>query len=85
MKSSKPTYKEVYANINLLLDRLTNINVNVFVEQHVFTVVGGQIKDRLLKLIVDESLIDSVPATMDEYHKSTGFVDDAIGMPMTFQ
>uniref|UniRef100_A0A1B0B263 Centromere/kinetochore protein zw10 middle domain-containing protein n=1 Tax=Glossina palpalis gambiensis TaxID=67801 RepID=A0A1B0B263_9MUSC len=51
---------EYFANINLLLDCLRNINVNVNAEEN----------DRLLKLIVDECLMDSVPATMDEYHRS---------------
>uniref|UniRef100_A0A1B0BFA6 Uncharacterized protein n=1 Tax=Glossina palpalis gambiensis TaxID=67801 RepID=A0A1B0BFA6_9MUSC len=68
MKSLKPSYKEIFANINLLLDCLTNINVNVFAEQHVFA--GGQIKDRLLRPL-NECLMDSLPATKDEYHKST--------------
>uniref|UniRef100_A0A1B0BZH8 Centromere/kinetochore protein zw10 middle domain-containing protein n=1 Tax=Glossina palpalis gambiensis TaxID=67801 RepID=A0A1B0BZH8_9MUSC len=68
---------EEYSQLNisyflkrLLLDCLTNINVNVLAEL-VFSIIGGQIKDRLLKLIVDKCLMDSVPATMDEYHKST--------------
>ncbi|KAL9898168.1 zeste-white 10 kinetochore protein isoform 1-T1 [Glossina fuscipes fuscipes] len=82
LKSLKPSYKEVFANIQMLLDCLTNINVNVFAEQHVFTIIGGQIKDRLLKLIVDECLMDSIPATMDEYHKST-LVQDVLRFEQT--
>uniref|UniRef100_A0A1B0BLJ9 Centromere/kinetochore protein zw10 middle domain-containing protein n=1 Tax=Glossina palpalis gambiensis TaxID=67801 RepID=A0A1B0BLJ9_9MUSC len=70
IKSLKPSYKEVFVNINLFLDCLKNTNVNVFAG-HVFNIIGGQIKGRLLKLIVDECLMDSLPATMDEYHKST--------------
>uniref|UniRef100_A0A1B0BPK7 Uncharacterized protein n=1 Tax=Glossina palpalis gambiensis TaxID=67801 RepID=A0A1B0BPK7_9MUSC len=67
MKSLKPSYKEVFANIaNLLLDCLRNINVNVFAGQHVFTIIGGQIKDHLLNQTADECSMDSVPATMDE-------------------
>uniref|UniRef100_A0A1A9ZSF9 Centromere/kinetochore protein zw10 n=1 Tax=Glossina pallidipes TaxID=7398 RepID=A0A1A9ZSF9_GLOPL len=81
-KGLKPSYKEVFANINLLLDCLANINVNVYGEQHVFTIIGSQIKDRLLKLIVDECLMDSVPATMDEYHEST-LVQDVLRFEQT--
>ncbi|KAI9575525.1 hypothetical protein GQX74_006125 [Glossina fuscipes] len=82
MKSLKPSYKEVFANIHLLLDCLRNINVNVFAEQHVFTIIGGQIKDRLLKLIADECVMDSVQATMDDCHKST-LVQDVLRFEQT--
>uniref|UniRef100_A0A1A9WTX0 Centromere/kinetochore protein zw10 n=1 Tax=Glossina brevipalpis TaxID=37001 RepID=A0A1A9WTX0_9MUSC len=70
-KSLKPSYKQVFANINLLFDCLSNINVNVFAEQHVYTIIGSHIKDRFLKLLIDECLMDSVPETMDEYYEST--------------
>lgn len=74
-KSLRPSYKQVFMHIKLLLDCLANINVNVSGHQHVFTIIGGLIKERLLKLIVSECLMYAVPETMDDYQEST-LVDD---------
>lgn len=76
-KSLRPSYKQVFMHIKLLLDCLSNINVNVSADQHVFTIIGSYIKERLLKLIVNECLMYAVPETMDDYQEST-LVDDVM-------
>ncbi|KAM7350956.1 zeste-white 10 kinetochore protein [Cochliomyia hominivorax] len=81
-KSLRPSYKHVFMHIKSLLDCLSNINVNVSAEQHVFTIIGSHIKERLLKLIVNECLMYAVPETMDDYQEST-LVEDILRFEQT--
>lgn len=69
--SLRPSYKQVFENINLLFDCLSNMNVSISETQHVFTILGEYIKQRFLKLLVDECLMHSIPETMDEFQEST--------------
>ncbi|XP_037828531.1 centromere/kinetochore protein zw10 [Lucilia sericata] len=81
-RSLRPSYKQVFMHIKSLLDCLSNINVNLSGNQHVFTIIGSHIKERLLKLIVNECLIHAVPETMDDYQEST-LVDDVLRFEQT--
>lgn len=81
-KSLRPSYNQVFKHVKLLLDCLNNINVNVSSDQHVFTIIGSHIKENLLKLIVNECLMNAVPETMDEYQEST-LVDDVLRFEQT--
>ncbi|EDW06154.1 centromere/kinetochore protein zw10 [Drosophila mojavensis] len=67
----RPNYKDVFDHFRLLLQTLSGINSNLNGTQHVFTVIGDQVKDRMLQLLVEECLIPAVPETMDEYNSST--------------
>ncbi|XP_067636373.1 centromere/kinetochore protein zw10 [Eurosta solidaginis] len=76
-KSLRPSYKQVFENIKLLLHCLANINVSVSNEQQVFSIIGDHIKQRLLYLLVEECLMHSIPKNMNEYEEST-LVEDVI-------
>lgn len=76
-KSLRPSYKQVFANILQVFECLATINVLVFVDQHVFTIIGNHIKEPLLKYIIDDCLMDAVPETIDEYDGST-LLDDVL-------
>lgn len=76
-KSLRPSYKEVFANILQVFECLASINVLVFEDQHVFTIIGNNIKEILLKCIIDECLMDAIPETIDEYDNST-LLDDVL-------
>lgn len=71
----RPSYKDVFDHFRLLLQTLGGINSNLNGTQHVFSIIGDQIKDRMLQLLVEECLISAVPETMDEYNSSTLCVD----------
>ncbi|KAH8289332.1 hypothetical protein KR054_003867, partial [Drosophila jambulina] len=67
----RPNYKDVLKHFHLLFQTLGGINVSVSSEQHVFGIIGEHIKDRMLKLLVEECLKPAVPETMEEYQSST--------------
>ncbi|XP_017067554.1 centromere/kinetochore protein zw10 [Drosophila eugracilis] len=67
----RPNYKQVLENFRLLLQTLAGINCSVSSEQHVFSIIGDHVKDKMLQLLVDECLIPAVPETMEEYQSST--------------
>ncbi|KAH8250460.1 hypothetical protein KR038_002190, partial [Drosophila bunnanda] len=67
----RPNYKDVLAHFRLLFQTLGGINISVSSEQHVFGIIGEHVKDRMLKLLVDECLKPAVPETMEEYQSST--------------
>ncbi|KAH8420066.1 hypothetical protein KR009_005471 [Drosophila setifemur] len=67
----RPSYKQVLEHFRLLLQTLAGINCNVSGDQHVFTIIGEHVKDRMLQLLVEECLIPAVPETMEEYQSST--------------
>lgn len=67
----RPNYAEVFTNFRLLLQTLGSINCSVNATQHVFSIIGDHIKDRMLDLLVEECLIPAVPETMEEYQRST--------------
>lgn len=67
----RPLYKQVLANILQVFECLSGINVLVYEDQHVFTIIGNNIKERLLKYIIYECLMDAIPETIDEYQNST--------------
>ncbi|XP_030567935.1 centromere/kinetochore protein zw10 [Drosophila novamexicana] len=73
----RPNYKDVFEHFRLLLQTLASINVSLNGTQHVFSIIGDHVKDRMLRLLVDECLIPAVPETMDEYNNSTLCVDVA--------
>ncbi|KAH8329970.1 hypothetical protein KR067_011957 [Drosophila pandora] len=67
----RPSYKQVLANFQLLLQTLGGINCSVSSDQHVFTIIGERVKDKMLELLVEECLVPAVPETMEEYQSST--------------
>ncbi|KAM8720970.1 hypothetical protein ACLKA7_006931 [Drosophila subpalustris] len=67
----RPNYADVFTNLRQLLQTLSSINCSVNDEQHVFSIIGDHIKDRMLDLLVEECLIPAVPETMEEYQRST--------------
>lgn len=67
----RPNYTEVFENFRLLFQLLGSINCSLNGTQHVFTIIGDHIKDRMLQLLVDECLIPAVPESMDEYMSSS--------------
>ncbi|EDV95338.1 centromere/kinetochore protein zw10 isoform X1 [Drosophila grimshawi] len=67
----RPNYKDVFEHFRLLLKTLCGINSSLNGTQHVFTVIGDHVKERMLQLLLDECLIPAVPETMDEYNSST--------------
>ncbi|XP_020802745.1 centromere/kinetochore protein zw10 [Drosophila serrata] len=67
----RPNYKDVLAHFRLLFQTLGGINISVSSDQHVFGIIGEHVKDRMLKLLVDECLKAAVPETMEEYQSST--------------
>ncbi|KAH8286772.1 hypothetical protein KR018_006124 [Drosophila ironensis] len=67
----RPGYKQVLDNLQLLLQTLAGINCCVPTGQHVFTILGQHLKDKMLTLLVEECLIPAVPETMEEYQSST--------------
>ncbi|XP_017048306.1 centromere/kinetochore protein zw10 [Drosophila ficusphila] len=67
----RPNYKQVLEHFRLLLQTLSGINSSVSSEQHVFSIIGDHVKDKMLQLLVDECLIPAVPETMEEYQSST--------------
>ncbi|XP_075147332.1 centromere/kinetochore protein zw10-like [Haematobia irritans] len=69
--SLRPSYKVVFAHINTLFKCLTNINVNISGHQYVFSIMGNHIKEKFLKLLVEECLMHAIPQTMDEFRKCT--------------
>lgn len=81
-KNLRPSYKHVFAHVKTVLDCFSDINVNVLADKHVFTIIGNHIKERLLKIIVNECLMYAVPETMDEYQKST-LVADTLSFEQT--
>lgn len=66
----RPNYTDVFTNFRLLLQTLSSINCSVNGTQHVFTIIGDHIKERMLELLVEECLIPAVPESMEEYQKS---------------
>lgn len=74
-KVLRPSYKQVFANTLKVFECLAGINVLVFLDQHVFTIIGNHIKERFLKHIIDDCLMDAVPETIDDYDNST-LLDD---------
>jgi len=56
----RPNYKQVLENLRLLLHTLAGINCSVSRDQHVFGIIGDHVKDKMLKLLVDECLIPAV-------------------------
>lgn len=74
-KVLKPTYKQVFSNILKVFECLAGINVLAFSDQHVFTIIGNHIKERFLKHIIDNCLMEAVPETIDDYDNST-LLDD---------
>ena len=75
--SLRPSYKTVFENIRLLLHCLSNINLAVTSEHHVFSIIGDHIRDRLLKMLVKECLMHAIPETMDELKEST-LIEDVL-------
>ncbi|XP_068141294.1 centromere/kinetochore protein zw10 [Drosophila tropicalis] len=73
----RPNYKQVLDHIKLLLNTLGGINCSVSQTQHVFSIIGDHIKDRLLELLVHECLIPAVPETMEERQNCT-LCDDVV-------
>jgi len=67
----RPSYKQVLENFRLLLQTLSGINSSVSNGQHVFSIIGDHVKDKMLQLLVNECLIPAVPETMEEYQSST--------------
>lgn len=67
----RPNYKEVLEHFRLLLQTLGGINISLSSDQHVFGIIGEHVKDKMLKLLVDECLMPAVPETMEEYQSST--------------
>ncbi|XP_016994835.2 centromere/kinetochore protein zw10 [Drosophila takahashii] len=68
----RPNYKQVLENFRLLLQTLAGINSSVSSSgQHVFSIIGDHVKDKMLQLLVDECLIPAVPETMEEYQSAT--------------
>ncbi|EDX16435.1 centromere/kinetochore protein zw10 [Drosophila simulans] len=67
----RPNYKQVLENLRLLLQTLAGINCSVSSDQHVFGIIGDHVKDKMLKLLVDECLIPAVPESTEEYQAST--------------
>ncbi|XP_016982477.1 centromere/kinetochore protein zw10 [Drosophila rhopaloa] len=67
----RPNYKEVLNNFRLLLQTLAGINSSVSSEQHVFSIIGDHVKNKMLQLLVDECLKPAVPETMEDYQSST--------------
>ncbi|KAH8343563.1 hypothetical protein KR059_012551, partial [Drosophila kikkawai] len=67
----RPNYKDVLSHFRLLFQTLGGINVSVSSDQHVFGIIGEHVKDRMLKLLVDECLKPAVPETVEEYQSST--------------
>ncbi|KAH8261933.1 hypothetical protein KR026_005520 [Drosophila bipectinata] len=67
----RPSYKQVLANFQLLLQTLGGINCSVSNDQHVFSIIGEHVKDKMLDLLLEECLVPAVPETMEEYQSST--------------
>lgn len=67
----RPNYAEVFNNFRLLFQLLGSINCSLSGTQHVFSIIGDHVKDRMLQLLVDECLIPAVPESMEEYASST--------------
>ncbi|XP_034671472.1 centromere/kinetochore protein zw10 [Drosophila subobscura] len=67
----RPNYKQVLEHFTLLLQTLSGINHSVSSTQHVFSIIGDHVRDRMMQLLVNECLIPAVPETMEEYQTST--------------
>nr|O44218.2 RecName: Full=Centromere/kinetochore protein zw10; AltName: Full=Mitotic 15 protein [Drosophila pseudoobscura pseudoobscura] len=67
----RPNYKQVLEHFRLLLQTLSGINHSLSSSQHVFSIIGDHVKDRMMHLLVNDCLIPAVPETMEEYQAST--------------
>ncbi|KAH8305332.1 hypothetical protein KR044_005071 [Drosophila immigrans] len=67
----RPHYAEVLQHLRLLWQTLASINCSLSGSQHVFGLIGDNIKERMLQLLVEECLLPAVPDSMEEYQKST--------------
>uniref|UniRef100_T1PI76 Centromere/kinetochore Zw10 n=1 Tax=Musca domestica TaxID=7370 RepID=T1PI76_MUSDO len=74
-KSLRPSYKQVFMYVKILFECLANINIEISTNKYVFGVIGNHIKEKFIKLLVEECLMYSIPDTMDEYQEST-LLDD---------
>ncbi|XP_061389859.1 centromere/kinetochore protein zw10 [Musca vetustissima] len=70
-KCLRPSYKQVFMHVKSLFECLSNININVSSDKTVFGVIGNHIKERFIKLLIEECLMHSIPETMDEFQEST--------------
>ncbi|XP_037928609.1 centromere/kinetochore protein zw10-like [Teleopsis dalmanni] len=69
--SLRPSYKQVFEHFKLVLQCLGIINVSISSDQHVFSIIGDHIKERMLKRLVEDCLMHEIPDTMDELRDST--------------
>lgn len=70
-KSLRPSYKQVFTHVKSLFDCLSNINVSVSAHQRVFGIIGSHIKEKFLRILVQDCLMNAIPETMDEYQESS--------------
>ncbi|XP_073813131.1 centromere/kinetochore protein zw10-like isoform X2 [Musca autumnalis] len=73
--SLRPPYKQVFTHIKSHFECLENINIKVSANRYVFSIIGSHIRDKFMKLLIEECLMHSIPETMDEYREST-LLDD---------
>lgn len=65
----KPKYQVVFRNLKTVLEALHDINV--------FNLLGDYLQSKFLRTLIDDCLMDAVPATMDDM-KETTLVDDVL-------
>lgn len=73
----RPNYRVVFDHIKTAFMCLGYMNISISPDVCMFGIIANLIKDKFLRLLRDNCLLESIPNTMDEMHEST-LVDDLL-------
>lgn len=71
----RPHYRVVFAAVQQAFQCLGHMNISLSTDVCVFGVFAGVIKERFVRLLLDECLTPAVPSTMEEMNESTLVAD----------
>lgn len=71
----RPNYRVVFDNIKTAFMCLGYMNISISPDVCMFGIIANLIKEKFLRLLHDNCLLESVPNTMDEMHESTLVAD----------